>query len=749
MTSGESPVSRTGFARLFKKYRLKSEFETLAEFGDVLAQKGLLYETSIFSHWQKGTRIPRDRNLLLIILRIFVERGGIATLKEANSFLASAHQGYITESELASFDQLLHEGAPFQVPREIQHFSGREQYITDITKKIRTGKHAFIYGSAGMGKTSLAIKIAHKLREDFPDGVLWYRLDTTKPEDILASIAYAYGQDISRVTNSYNRASLVRSLLADKRVLLIFDNAERTSDLGLLLPSGNMNGIVVTSQHEELGDNYSLEKLPLQQFNKTESFELFERILGKLYVSKHTHNLDELAALVGHLPLALTLMAKQLLHKNNLSTLLLQLKKQELELGALQYGEKNLYSSLEFSYKTLSKQEREVFVSLGIFDGEDFSVDAVAYIHQQPRKGIEKAFNALISSSLLEYSKKGRYRLHPVIKMFAQGIQTKPDIYSMAIRYYKFFLTKLEKRDRYYFFIQPEAKNIASLLEKSYDLGYYSDVIVVAINFLHFLWDTGSWHDMEKLGKLFYKATQKTHDVKQRALCCIEVFSWLYYWQGKVDLAQQYVHEAIKLSREIRDEYLEHYALQRLGRVLQGKRQFKRSLKYLFETSQYFQSIQDYRRLGNNFRYIAETYSLMGEYKEAKEMLYKAQRYLNKAEKSLIEVFQNIIDTHLGALSLSEGKYDEAESYFKDSLNIDEKYGTRTVGQMWNNIGLALVEEQKSQYENARMYFKTAHRSSYFFDLGSEIENRHVFVSILKYKIKESAFYRYFSSDIK
>ncbi len=88
------------FSALFKKYRLKAEFSSLAEFGKALADEGYIYEDSIFSRWQRGDRIPHDRSLLIAIVKIFIKRGSVTSPKDANLFLESAGQGYITDGEL-------------------------------------------------------------------------------------------------------------------------------------------------------------------------------------------------------------------------------------------------------------------------------------------------------------------------------------------------------------------------------------------------------------------------------------------------------------------------------------------------------------------------------------------------------------------------------------------------------------------------------------------------------------------------
>lgn len=87
------------FAQLFKQYRLRAEFASLSEFADAFAQKGYFYELSIFCHWQKGNRIPTKRIVLVTLLELFVEKGVISSLDQANEFLESAGHGYLTKTE--------------------------------------------------------------------------------------------------------------------------------------------------------------------------------------------------------------------------------------------------------------------------------------------------------------------------------------------------------------------------------------------------------------------------------------------------------------------------------------------------------------------------------------------------------------------------------------------------------------------------------------------------------------------------
>lgn len=87
------------FGELFKEFRLKSGFPSLSEFGKTLADEGLIYEDSLFSRWQNNQRIPRNRNTLFKIIKIFIQKGGISNLRDANLLLESAQQGFVTETE--------------------------------------------------------------------------------------------------------------------------------------------------------------------------------------------------------------------------------------------------------------------------------------------------------------------------------------------------------------------------------------------------------------------------------------------------------------------------------------------------------------------------------------------------------------------------------------------------------------------------------------------------------------------------
>lgn len=127
---------KPSFGHLFKKFRLRAGFATLSEFGKTLSDEGLIFEDSIFSHWQKGNRIPKKRCVLLTLIKIFMDRSGISSLKEAHQLLESTGQGYLTEEELRKITQSLHASLQIPSPKKIIDFV---QKVGKSKKILRSG----------------------------------------------------------------------------------------------------------------------------------------------------------------------------------------------------------------------------------------------------------------------------------------------------------------------------------------------------------------------------------------------------------------------------------------------------------------------------------------------------------------------------------------------------------------------------------------------------------------------------------
>lgn len=699
------------FGDLFKRFRLKAEFATLSEFGKALADEGLLYEDSIFSRWQKGNRAPKDRKLLFTLVKIFVERGSITSFREINEFLASVGQGYLTDSEIESLPRKFLSNSPFQVPTEIAHFTGRENYIERIKQEFLNGGVVLIHGPAGIGKTALAIKIGHLLRHDFPGGVLWYRLDTSNVMNILSGVARTFGENVNDVKDVEIRASAVRSILSSKRPLLILDNAELDNKVHLLLPNSSMCSVLITSRYKNLEIPTFCTPVLLNAFTQEESISIFKKILGEKYTKRNKSKLLEIASILGNLPLAVNIFAKQILQSSkNIRVLLTHLQQVKMDLRTLRYENRNFYTSVDVSFRALREREKNIFVSLCIFAGKDFSKEAVSSINNLGTKETEEILENLVNWSLLEKSMNGRYRLHLLVKLFAQRKLGNSKLYIRAACYYEKFLEKGGRgNSKFYPNIEIELDNILFIFNKCQELKYWKANIKLWEHIGIFLWDTGLWDLVDQLGQGTHKAAIERKDDYARALCCIRELSWLYYWRGNLDGAVKWAKEGLKLAKKLKDEYLMAYAKQRLGKIYQSKRQYARAETLLKHSMELFNKLKNFERLGDTLTYLGELYILTGN-------LRKGEKYLKEAFSltgKINDINQNaIVLGYLGEINYIKKSYEKARDYFQKSLAIANIKWMNVGGKVWCNIGLALLEEKFGNFKEAYRLLKVAQENT-------------------------------------
>jgi transcriptional regulator with XRE-family HTH domain/tetratricopeptide (TPR) repeat protein len=323
----------------------------------------------------------------------------------------------------------------YQLPPTVADFTGREQQIAQLTAMLSHDAArvevpiAVIAGLPGAGKTALALHVAHKVRAAFPDGQLWIPLDgaTGHPRDpgeVLGELIRALGVPGSAIPKSTaQRASLYRSRLADRRVLVLADDAATAAQVRPLLPGTGQCAVLVTSR-SELARPAGSRLLLLDPLTRAEAVQLLARIVGEQRVAAEPAAAGELAAACGQLPLAVRIAGARLTARTSwqLSALARKITDARRRLDELETGDLSVRASLTQSYQALDQPARAAFRRLALLDTAEFTEWQVAALLGTPDAA--EVVNQLADSSLLtaagiDPAGQPRYRPHDLLRDYA------------------------------------------------------------------------------------------------------------------------------------------------------------------------------------------------------------------------------------------------------------------------------------------------------------------------------------------
>lgn len=703
------------FAVLFKKYLLRSEFDVLSEFGNALADHGYVFDDSTFSRWKNGSRVPRQRGLLLTILGIFRQRGGITTPIEANELLESSGNGYLTDAETGELFPAGPSHAPFQAPQIPSHFTGRNRDIALLIKLLQKHTVVLLHGQAGTGKTSLAIRLCHQLRAFFHDGVLWCRMDTSDVMNTLAVIAHSYKEDVRHIKDVEGRAAVVRSLLSSKKVLLVLDNAQQEHDLRLLIPSSAYASVLITSRHASLPNLPNHASVPLRGFDQKDTITLYSHILGHPYVHRHTKEIATLADAVGRLPLALAITAHQLSHAHQSITHLVHaVTNEKIRLEELVYEDRTLWAAFTVSYQGLSPASRTVLDSLGVFHGKDFPLAAVASLNATSQSKAALTLELLKNNSLLEYSVDHKYRLHPLIRQFIRqkAPPTKTHVDLLASYYLSLMARWGRGVSSYYTHLEHDLDNVLGVFHDCFDKKLWQHVIALWEYLGIFLWDTGHWNAVGGLGKRVLRAATRVKNTKAYATCCIRELCWQSYWQGDIPTAKHFALQGRSAARTIKNDFLLAFADQRLGMIALKKGKLRRARTLLTAARACFVGLKKKTLIYDTELYLGHVFGKMGQRDRAKDFYRKS---LTGCLNTYDHEGAAIALYYLGDVSLKEKRILRAQRYFAKSLAIDEARH-RKAGVAWATWGLARVAQ--AQREDKKTHELLSKAATLFQQLG-------------------------------
>ncbi len=630
-------------------------------------------------------------------------------------------------------------GAPCTLPRDIKDFTGRTAELRELLARCDGRNGAVpvtvVHGMSGVGKSALAVHAAHRVRDRYPDGVYHVRLrghdqEPSAPADALATLVYDAGVPVPKVPQTLaGWVSLWRSWTADRRLLVVLDDARDEEQVRPLLPGSSGSGVIVTSTRR-LARLEGAEFVALGVMSTAEAGDMFARIAGAVRVGD-AFALQRVIDLCGHQPLALRLAATRFRHRDAwaIGDLAEQLARSADPLDEI---DPKLASAFRLSYVELAAPARGLFRRLALHPGPDFSGQLVRSLVDDEAVAL-RGVEDLIDSHLLEEHVRGRYRFHSLIRSFAQRVFRAEEPESMreetTWRLLSHYLTAADAADRLAHPLRRrfdipaacQSAHVPELRDRDEALSWLdlekanllaaAQVATAASPahaklFPHVLLDSFPGWGARHVGDRFYEAAiaasrsrgdwrTTAHSLVERAeLLCEENHRAAEYW----------AQEAIRICRTHGDRHTEADAHVQLARSELAAGHHERIHEHLRRALPLYQSVGD--RQGEeavrNLRGVA--LGLAGAFEEALDQ-FRVTHALHRRIGNPHGTMRAL--NNMGEVLYLARKHGEAREKFDEALVLAEHFGSRReIANLHNN--LANIYRETGQTQEAFTYYRRA-----------------------------------------
>lgn len=377
-----------------------------------------------------------------------------AILAEDNELVVSDRRSAVTSRR----DERIR---PAQLPADVAAFTGRDDACARLDNLLPVGGASHlpvvvVSGTAGVGKTALAVHWAHRVHDQFPDGQLHVDLrgysagSPLRPMEVLARFLTALNVPPTSLPSDVDEAAATyRSLLADRRMLVLLDNANHPDQVRPLLPNSPGCLVLVTSRDHLAGllAKDGAVRLALDSLAPGAAQTLLARLVGAERAGREPSALTDMAELCGYLPLALRIAAANMVVASGTAVADHVARLKEDRLSALQVdGDQDVAVRVAFdhSYGALPVAARRLFRLLGLVPGPHVTVRAAASLANLPVTTSASLLDRLVAAHLLDEHAPGRYSFHDLLRAYAERKATTgesaPDREAALARLYDHYL---------------------------------------------------------------------------------------------------------------------------------------------------------------------------------------------------------------------------------------------------------------------------------------------------------------------
>jgi DNA-binding SARP family transcriptional activator len=607
---------------------------------------------------------------------------------------------------------------PRQLPPDVDDFTGRGAEmarIEELLEQQRSGATAVVVwaiaGKPGVGKTAFAIHVAHQLRDRYPHGQLYANLRGTQaqpqdPSDVVAEFLRALGLAGAAIPEQLaERVRLYRTLLADRGILVVLDDAAEEQQVRPLLPASRSCAALVTSRGHLTGLE-GARHLDLEILSPEHALELLGKVAGSDRVAAELDAATMIARLCGHLPLALRVAGAKLATRPHwrLATFERRLADERRRLDELKTGDLEVRASVGLSYQNLEGRQRHGFRLLGVLEAPTFASWTAAALLGVPIPDAEELLEQLVDIHLLEATRTNstnepRYRFHDLLRLFARERlrqEEPPAARRTALeRTLRCCLDRSRQADsllgsdqehgaRRWF--EAEHATLVAAVQQGHAAGLWELTWELALSLSGFFEVRSRWDDWRRTHEAALDAAGQVGN-RHATAATLRRLGDLYLDQSRWAKALSCFHQCLPTFRELEDRRGEAKTLRSLGDAYREQSQWRQALDCFDQCLPIFRELEDRREEAEVLRGLGIMNRHHGRLDEA---LANFEQCMRLSAELGDRRWEAIARRSLGLVYRDQGRHEDARACLEQSLvafrelpdQLWEAYTLTSLGQL-------------------------------------------------------------------